>query len=442
MSGPGDDVREDGAAPSSPLSSPLAQDISAPQQLPAEWHRDKAIIVAHSHNLIIALRTNALFSSRQRFVEVGKEGSHRLMTSVKTLRRELLTSSKPIPYPEILRPFIEVSRSIETTGPITGVALSALSTFLELKSSFVDVPCICSIASAALEVKSEQVDTQSHEAVLGRILQVLKACVCHPLGVMLPEEVILKILRGCFAIAMHGAPSEILRHTADAITNDMVSHLFQSVVNGTAPHCFEQVFSFIVSMVAADPETLRSLLGPMSAVSDDGSDVGLSFKTQVAATKYAGLTLVYNVVATLRDEITKEASRPLLAIVQNQLCRALLSVSTALDNVVVVAQMLRTLQLTAMSCGDFIAPQLLAFLHGTYLSDSIPQDAESAERKEVILESLMELCSVESFPVFVVKTYDFNLDAPYVFGILCKHLASQCLPTAGPDGVVCFLRGF
>eukprot|EP01059_Diplonema_ambulator_P027990 TRINITY_DN46687_c0_g1_i1.p1 TRINITY_DN46687_c0_g1~~TRINITY_DN46687_c0_g1_i1.p1 ORF type:complete len:1525 (+),score=495.53 TRINITY_DN46687_c0_g1_i1:98-4672(+) len=392
-----------------------------------EWLRDRAVIVTQSHNLILALRTNALFSSKQRFGDFGKEGSHRLMTCVKALRKELLNTNKPLIHSRILQPFIEVSKSEETTGPITGVALSGLATFLEMRLSFIDLPTIVAIASAALEVKSEVADAQSHEAVLGRILQVLKACVCHPLGVCLPEDVILNILQGCLAIAMHGAPSELLRHTADATTNDMVTHLYECVVRGSAPHSFSHVFEFIVSMISTDAETITKLLGP-GAQGDLGDGSALPFKTQLAATKYAGLTLVYHSLATLKGSITEERCGPILAIVQNELCRALLSVSNTMDNVVVIAQMLHTVQLVAMYCGDHIGPQLLAFLLGTYLKDGAAADIQSMEIKEVILETLMEFCSMDSFPVFLVRTYDLDIHYPNVFEILCKYLASQCYP--------------
>eukprot|EP01063_Lacrimia_lanifica_P009267 TRINITY_DN16271_c0_g1_i1.p1 TRINITY_DN16271_c0_g1~~TRINITY_DN16271_c0_g1_i1.p1 ORF type:complete len:1552 (+),score=501.45 TRINITY_DN16271_c0_g1_i1:56-4711(+) len=392
-----------------------------------EWHRDRTVIAAHSHNLTIALRTNSAFSSRQRFVELGKEGSHRLMTLVKHLRRELLSSGRPLASVDVLRPFIEVSRSEETTGPITGVALNALCTFLELRLAFVDVATIASIANAALGVRSEVADQQSHEAVLARILQVLKACILHPLGVHLPEETVLNIFKGCFSIAMRGKPSEILRHNAETSTNDMVLHIFQKVADGTVPHCFEKLFDFIVGMIGAHNNTLSQLIGMQTA---QNGLLDVSFRAQVALTKLTGLTLAYTIMATLREKVTAPRCKPVLHVVQDGLCRAMLSMSTSGDNVVVVAQMLRTLQLAAMTCGGHIANQLLAFLLGVYLKPPIPNDPADAERREVVLESLQEFCCVDAFPVFVAKAYDMQMASPFVFVQLCKYLADQCYPIA------------
>eukprot|EP00755_Sulcionema_specki_P013554 Sspe_Gene.54257::Locus_29952_Transcript_1_1_Confidence_1.000_Length_4890::g.54257::m.54257/K18443/GBF1; golgi-specific brefeldin A-resistance guanine nucleotide exchange factor 1 len=413
--------------------------VTTPESPPKDWFKDRTIILSQLQNLILALRTNSLFCSRQRFLEVGKEGSHKLMAMAKQLRRELLSQESPLPSQRILQPFIEVARSEETTGPITGVALSAFTVFMDLNLTFVDVNTICDIASAALGVRSEVADVQSHEAVLARILQVLRACICHPLGVHLPEDHVLRILRGCFAIAMNGSPSELLRHTADSTTTDMVSHIYQRVRAKQSPHCFKEIFEFIVSLIATEHDTLPSLLGGVGEViSHEHIDSsGMCFKTQVAATKYAGLSLAYNILASLGDAIVEERCRPLLGVVQDSLCRALLRVSATVENVVVVSQMLRTLQLAAMSCGDHIAPQLLAFMLGTYLKmEEIPKNEgagilsayEVLERREVVLESLVELCSIPSFPVFLFRAYDLNLLAPNIFEQLCQFLSTQCFP--------------
>eukprot|EP01060_Flectonema_neradi_P002717 TRINITY_DN11727_c0_g1_i1.p1 TRINITY_DN11727_c0_g1~~TRINITY_DN11727_c0_g1_i1.p1 ORF type:complete len:1555 (+),score=248.37 TRINITY_DN11727_c0_g1_i1:35-4699(+) len=396
--------------------------------IPVGWHRDKAVVVAQSLNLIIALRTQ--LSSRSKN-EMDNKLS-KLMHNVKDLRKELLTVNEKVPYNNILQPFINVAKSVDTTGAITCVALCAFSTFLELRLSFVDVDTIGCIANAVVEAKSVVASKASHEAVLGRVLSVHKACVCHPLGVFLPEDIILKILEGCFLIAMYGNPSELVKHTAETTTIDMVVVLYQGVINGTAPGCFEKVFEFIVSKIHSEPEEIDE--------SSIDYDAYANSRAQQATKKYTCLLLVYMIIATLGDTLMTEKCEPLLKIVQDQLCRALLSVLKNFDNVVVVAQTLRTLHIVVMTCGGHICPQLLSFIVGTYLKkpEAPPTNPDLLpnyhERREVILESLMEICSVASFPGFLVENYDLDLYQPCVYEQLCNFLSSACHPTISVEG--------
>eukprot|EP01062_Namystynia_karyoxenos_P044101 TRINITY_DN3235_c2_g1_i1.p1 TRINITY_DN3235_c2_g1~~TRINITY_DN3235_c2_g1_i1.p1 ORF type:complete len:1668 (+),score=566.68 TRINITY_DN3235_c2_g1_i1:92-5095(+) len=427
-------------APSSPALQQAVQSTladPAPEGAFRDWQRDRTVIVAQLHNLILALRTNSRFSSSARFVEVGKEGGHKLMSAAKDLRRELLASSGLLAANRILRPFAAVAASMDATGPITGVALSALAVFLELRLCFVDVGAIAAIVDAALGVRNEVVDSQSHEAVLARILQVLKGAVTHPLAVDLDERVVLRVLQGMIAIAMNGTPTELLRHTAEQAATDITGLVFRRVGERRTAHSFRGVLSYIVSLVAADSESLPGLIGQGPPAS--GHSGSVPHKTQLAATIYLGLSLTYHVLATLREDIVEPHCRPLLELVQCELCRGLLHIAGSVDNVVVISQMLRTVQLAATYAGEHIRPQLLSFLLGAYLKAEEPApphdpyDAEYAphgqhERREVILESLLELCSDGDFPLFLLRTYDLERLSPNVLSMLCCHLRDTCLP--------------
>jgi brefeldin A-resistance guanine nucleotide exchange factor 1 len=79
----------------------------------------------------------------------------------------------PLSY---LGPFLEVIRSVETSGPITGMALSTVHRLLS--QGFVDKAApsasaaMHSIADAVAHCRFEETDHDSDEVVLAKILQV------------------------------------------------------------------------------------------------------------------------------------------------------------------------------------------------------------------------------------------------------------------------------
>ncbi len=92
-----------------------------------------------------------------------------------------------------VEPFLEVIRSEETSGPITGVALSSVHKFLR---GFIrmDSPnatrTMALIAEAATHCRFEATDPDSDEVILMKILQVLLSCVQCPAGLLLTEDIL------------------------------------------------------------------------------------------------------------------------------------------------------------------------------------------------------------------------------------------------------------
>lgn len=129
----------------------------------------------------------------------------------------------------LIDPFLEVIRSEETSGPITGVALSSVHKFL----SGVITPnlsnaarAMAQIAEAATHCRFEATDPDSDEVVLMRILQVLLACVRSPSGLLLTEDVVYEIVRTCFRMTVQPRLSELLRRCAESTLLEMVQILF------------------------------------------------------------------------------------------------------------------------------------------------------------------------------------------------------------------------
>ena len=94
----------------------------------------------------------------------------------------ILFEEDGVPIEEILDPFLMVIRSEETSGPITGQALSAVNKFLKTLI-YVDnvndindarIKALPSIADSVTHCRFEATDPDSDEVVLMKILQVNK----------------------------------------------------------------------------------------------------------------------------------------------------------------------------------------------------------------------------------------------------------------------------
>jgi brefeldin A-resistance guanine nucleotide exchange factor 1 len=166
----------------------------------------------------------------------------------------------PLSY---LGPFLEVIRSVETSGPITGMALSTVHRLLS--QGFVDKAApsasaaMHAIADAVAHCRFEETDHDSDEVVLARILQVppvrpphvlctppphlhppaetltaaagcvqaLLACLRCAAGDLLSDDAVCSIVQACFRIGHHtGKEGELLQQLVRQTMHEMVRHVF------------------------------------------------------------------------------------------------------------------------------------------------------------------------------------------------------------------------
>ncbi|KAI0212076.1 Golgi-specific brefeldin A-resistance guanine nucleotide exchange factor 1 [Lamellibrachia satsuma] len=147
---------------------------------------------------------------------------------------------------EVLGPFLEVIRSEETTGPITGMALGSINKFLSY--GFIDPSC--DMATAAIENVADAVtharfvgtDPNSDEVVLMKILHVLRTMLLTEAGVLLTNESVCEIMQSCFRICFEMRLSELLRKSAEHTLMDMVQVLFSRL-----PH-FKEDPKWLINM--------------------------------------------------------------------------------------------------------------------------------------------------------------------------------------------------
>ncbi|XP_028323608.1 Golgi-specific brefeldin A-resistance guanine nucleotide exchange factor 1 isoform X2 [Gouania willdenowi] len=147
--------------------------------------------------------------------------------------KEILNNIKVISDVEpnvFLRPFLEVVRSEDTTGPITGLALTSVNKFLSY--GLLDAnheaagEAIENMADAVTHARFVGTDPASDEVVLMKILQVLRTLLLTPVGAHLTNESVCEIMQSCFRICFETRLSELLRKSAEHTLVDMVQLLF------------------------------------------------------------------------------------------------------------------------------------------------------------------------------------------------------------------------
>ncbi|XDV49945.1 hypothetical protein PO909_019094 [Leuciscus waleckii] len=142
-------------------------------------------------------------------------------------RHEDLSDVEPNVF---LRPFLEVIRSEDTTGPITGLALTSVNKFLSY--GLIDAnhegaaEGIENMADAVTHARFVGTDPASDEVVLMKILQVLRSLLLTPVGAHLTNESVCEIMQSCFRICFEMRLSELLRKSAEHTLVDMVQLLF------------------------------------------------------------------------------------------------------------------------------------------------------------------------------------------------------------------------
>ncbi|XP_057840986.1 ARF guanine-nucleotide exchange factor GNOM [Cryptomeria japonica] len=185
--------------------------------------------------VLAVMRRNARWAGR--YMAGDDQLEHSLVQALKSLRRQIFSWQQPwhmIDPSVYLKPFLDVIRSDETGGQITGVALSAVYKILtlevfDLNTIHVD-DAMHSIVDAVTSCRFEVTDAASEEVVLMKILQVLLACMKSKASVVLNNQDICTIVNTCFRVVHQaGSKGELLqrvaRHTMHELVRAIFSHL-------------------------------------------------------------------------------------------------------------------------------------------------------------------------------------------------------------------------
>ncbi|GFR62155.1 Golgi-specific brefeldin A-resistance guanine nucleotide exchange factor 1 [Elysia marginata] len=182
--------------------------------------------------LITAMRRTSRYGSHGRHGRHQEDEGDQLQSSFFQLKDVLngITDLSEIEPNAFLSPFLEVVRSEDTTGPITGLALTSINKFL----SYGLVDPVGELAAAAIENIADAVtharfvgtDPSSDEVILMKILYVLRTLLLSKAGFLLTNESVCEIMQSCFRICFEMKLSELLRKSAENTLRDMVQLLF------------------------------------------------------------------------------------------------------------------------------------------------------------------------------------------------------------------------
>lgn len=191
---------------------------------------DKNIYIIQGEiNIVVgAIKRNARWSTHTPLDEERDPLLHSFSHLKEVLNN--ITELSEIEPNVFLRPFLEVIRSEDTTGPITGLALTSVNKFLS--SALIDpthegtAEGMENMADAVTHARFVGTDPASDEVVLMKILQVLRTLLLTSVGAHLTNESVCEIMQSCFRICFEMRLSELLRKSAEHTLVDMVQLLF------------------------------------------------------------------------------------------------------------------------------------------------------------------------------------------------------------------------
>ena len=388
----------------------------------------------------------------------------------------------PVRY---LEPFLDVVRSVETSGLITSRALSAILKIIKSECVRPDVPggagaVMHAVADSVTLCRFEATSAEDDDAVLSQILYVLAACVRCECGYALSDDDLCDVFQACYRIGhQSGKETSLLRELSKQTLSEIVYHVSQrlgEIVTAAAAAAEER---------GGDAEgTSRRLVSPRDAVvipatpppatttttTEDGEEVAMEsphtagpgvditahehsektsepyglpalieiFRFAVSlvapdthgrgsedANSLFGLKLVSIMLDA--NGVYFRQNRALMKLVLDDLSRALCGVVASCSAGVLAAT---TAIMTSMYA-DFreeLKLHLEVFVRMVILPLCTTRQGVDGETQRVALEALVELCKHEHFATDLYMYYDCDLTKPNVLEEVTSVLAQSSYP--------------
>ncbi|KAJ3135959.1 GDP/GTP exchange factor for ARF [Physocladia obscura] len=178
-------------------------------------------------------RFNNIYASGQGFAVESPllAGFSRLKARLSLLHN--LRELEPI---HLLTPFLEVIKSGDTTGPITGAALSSVEKFIKFKiiadPYHPSLPHAMSVLTHTVSnCKFEATDAASDEVVLTKILRLIRVTVKSEAGQKtLDDKAVCEMVETAFGMCFQGRVSELLKKAAEQTLVTLVQSLFERLI--------------------------------------------------------------------------------------------------------------------------------------------------------------------------------------------------------------------
>jgi brefeldin A-resistance guanine nucleotide exchange factor 1 len=421
------------------------------------------IVKGEIHNVLSLMRLNRRYNTGARFHrEIPSSAESPLVRGLKALHEDLgpYTDLQDMDTMAWLRPFLEVVESAETSGPITGGALSSLSKFLNYGFIHIGSPraaqSVNRVCRIVTRCRFERTDHSGDEVVLVRILQVLLDCLRCPAGTLLSDQNVWDMVQSCYTIGRQARLSELLKRTAEHVLMQVTLTLFAR---------FSQLQA--AQELSLDIDGAQPLRDALDSENDADGDAGLDADADEgggddgdglladAAPAYA-MPCMYKVLQFLcklthagdqSDSAASEASRmlglsllnvvletggrqisacpPLVAVIQHDLSRNLLQNSRT-SNLQILSLTLRVVFNMFNSVREHMKVQLEVFFNSIHLAES-----SLPETREMALESLVEFCGEPQLMVDIYTNYDCDMQCTNLFEDMVKFLSKNTFPLSG-----------
>ncbi|WIA18254.1 hypothetical protein OEZ85_009722 [Tetradesmus obliquus] len=382
---------------------------------------------------------------------------------------------------EFLAPFLKLVREPEVSGPITGVALTAL--WRLLSSGVLGMQCkgaaeaVNAIVDNTTQCKFEATSPASDEVVLFNILQVLQAVVKCEAGVFLTDESICKAYQAAFMLGNLDADlrsnrnsrevSELLTHYSRQIMGEVTSVVFErlqelepgspaadeaAAAGGVLPHISSVVAAAAAEAAAAKAaaaaEAAAANAAVLAAEAEAAAAVAAAAEAAAAAApaaaqrrldgeggssgmssgsgpddEYAmfGLAMVHR--AVLAGGPALQLHEALLGLLHRELFAAMTAAAQS-ASLGVVAGICQVLLAVWQVLGPCSMLQMEAVLQSVLLRLADGKDAASPEQQEAALEGLLDLTRCPGFMHAVFLSCDCRLERSNLFedlaGLLCR----------------------
>ncbi|KAK9464683.1 hypothetical protein V1512DRAFT_267671 [Lipomyces arxii] len=156
-----------------------------------------------------------------------------LMTGFSKLRADLADRRDMSTFdtPSLFQPFLQVIRSSSITGPITSLALNAITKFFSyriISTSSPRLPLAMQLLSSAItHCRFEASDSAQDEVVLLRILRLMETMMCGIGGDLLSDESVCEMMETGLSMCCQMRLSEMLRRSAEMSMVTMCQRAFE-----------------------------------------------------------------------------------------------------------------------------------------------------------------------------------------------------------------------
>jgi brefeldin A-resistance guanine nucleotide exchange factor 1 len=376
------------------------------------------VIKGEIHNVLNVMRTDPRYVSPLRFMEeLPSDEQHPLLLQLRDLHRnlsewELQHHAKQPPGKLYLPAFCSAIQGRDISASVTGAALHAIHKFVLYGFITSEPAAYTNIANTLLLCTFEESSAPAPDAEARRRNNVVAPATNQD-----DEQVVLKLL-SLSALVVRCASLDLAPDVIVGLLDTClhVSHrakrasaLLKSAASDALGQIVLEVFSQpnLAKARVAILTKLASLLNPQK-----NSD----------AYVVNSLMLVNIALETLTDNLTG----PEITILQNDLCKFLLSWSTTHD-LVILSLTMRVIFNLFQTIRNHLKVPLEVFLTSVHLR--ILEHASSHEEREVALESLLEFCQEPALMRDLYVNYDCDVNCTNLFSSICTTLGNVAAPS-------------